>query len=128
MVRIAGVNIPDKKRIEFALPYVYGIGQAVARKILESAGIEKSKRTSDLASDEVNRIRALIEGQYVIEGELRRRIASNIKRLKDIKSHRGIRHARSLPVRGQRTRTNSRTRRGNVRRTAVSGKRKAEKK
>lgn len=128
MVRIAGVQIPDKKRIEFALPYVYGVGPSLARKILKDTQIDASKRTSDLSGDEVNRIRNLIESQYVIEGELRRKIAINIKRLKDIKSYRGGRHIKGLPVRGQGTRTNSRTRRGNVRRTTTSGKRKVEKK
>ncbi|MCH7883270.1 30S ribosomal protein S13 [Patescibacteria group bacterium] len=128
MVRIAGVTIPDQKRIEFALPYIYGIGLSMSRKILESSKVNKSKTTKDLTAEEVSRIRSLIEHDYAIEGELRRQVASNIKRLKEIKSYRGTRHLRGLPVRGQRTRTNSRTRRGNVRRTTTSGKRKAEKK
>ena len=128
MVRIAGVTIPDQKRIEFALPYIYGIGLSMSRKILESSKVNKSKTTKDLTAEEVSRIRSLIEHDYAIEGELRRQVTSNIKRLKEIKSYRGTRHLRGLPVRGQRTRTNSRTRRGNVRRTTTSGKRKAEKK
>ncbi|MEK7599158.1 MAG: 30S ribosomal protein S13 [Patescibacteria group bacterium] len=128
MVRIAGVNIPDKKKIEFALPYLYGIGHSLAKKILAEAKIDAAKLSDSLSSDELNRIRAAIESRYMIEGELRRQIASNIKRLKDIKSYRGARHMKGLPSRGQRTRTNSRTRRGNVRKTAISGKRKVEKK
>lgn len=128
MVRIAGVTIPDQKRIEFALPYIFGIGLPMSRKILESSKVNKSKTTKDLTTEEIGRIRNLIEHDYTIEGELRRQITSHIKRLKEIKSYRGTRHLRGLPVRGQRTRTNSRTRRGNVRRTTTSGKRKAEKK
>ena len=128
MVRIAGVTIPDQKRIEFALPYIFGIGLPMSRKILESSKVNKSKTTKDLTAEEIGRIRNLIEHDYAIEGELRRQIISNIKRLKEIKSYRGTRHLKGLPVRGQRTRTNSRTRRGNVRRTTTSGKRKAEKK
>ena len=128
MIRIAGTNIPDAKRIEFALPYIYGIGRPLSKKILKEANISLDKRSSELTADEVNRIRTLIESQYVIEGELRRRIAGNIKRLKDVKTYRGSRHSRNLPARGQRTKSNSRTRRGNVRRTMMSGKRKLEKK
>ena len=128
MVRIAGVNIPDAKRIEFALPYIFGVGRSAAKRILRDANVDVAKRASALTADEVNRIRLIIEGNYTIEGELRRAIGANIKRLTDIKAYRGSRHIRKLPVRGQRTRTNSRTRRGNVRKTTTSGKRKLEKK
>ncbi|MBI1957576.1 MAG: 30S ribosomal protein S13 [Candidatus Niyogibacteria bacterium] len=127
MVRIAGINIPDKKRIEFALPYIYGIGRTLAGRLLRDAKVDLGKRASELTSDEVNRIRAVIEKNYAIEGELRRRVTANIKRLREIKSYRGTRHIKGLPARGQRTKTNSRTRRGNVRRTMMSGKRKLEK-
>ena len=128
MVRIAGVNIPDAKRIEFALPYIFGVGHSAAKRILHDANVDVAKRAGALSADEVNRIRLIIEKNYTIEGELRRAIGSNIKRLTDIKTYRGSRHVRKLPVRGQRTRTNSRTRRGNVRKTTTSGKRKLEKK
>ncbi|MBI2039099.1 MAG: 30S ribosomal protein S13 [Candidatus Niyogibacteria bacterium] len=127
MARIAGIVIPDKKRIEFALPYIYGIGHRAAQRILGEAKIDFGKRASELTADEVNRIRAVIESRYAIEGELRRRVAANIKRLREIKSYRGLRHMKGLPARGQRTKSNSRTRRGNVRRTMMSGKRKLEK-
>ncbi len=128
MVRIAGVNIPDKKRIDFSLPYIYGVGRPLAKKILKEAKIEASKSAGSLTADEINRIRMILEGNYRVEGDLRRIVSSNIKRLRDIKSYRGIRHMKGLPSRGQRTKTNSRTRRGNVRRTTISGKRKVEKK
>ncbi|PIR69890.1 MAG: 30S ribosomal protein S13 [Candidatus Niyogibacteria bacterium CG10_big_fil_rev_8_21_14_0_10_46_36] len=128
MPRIAGVEIPENKRIEFALPSIYGIGRSLARRIAESAKIGVDKKVSELTPDEVNRLRAIIEGQMTIEGDLRRDIRTNIKRLKDIKAYRGTRHMRNLPVHGQRTKTNSRTRRGNVRQTMGSGKRKLEKK
>lgn len=128
MARIAGVNIPDKKKVEFSLPYIYGLGRSAAIKILDAAKIDRHKLVSSLTAGEVNRIRSILEsGAYLIEGDLRRKISSDIKRLKDIKSYRGTRHIKGLPVRGQRTRTNSRTRRGNVRRTTISGKRKLEK-
>ena len=127
MVRIAGINIPNTKRIEFALPYIYGIGRVAAGKIVKAANIQNGKRAGELTADEVNRIRTIIESNYAIEGELRRRVAAHIKRLRDIKAYRGTRHIKGLPVRGQRTKTNSRTRRGNVRRTMMSGKRKLEK-
>ncbi|MEK7567049.1 MAG: 30S ribosomal protein S13 [Patescibacteria group bacterium] len=128
MVRIAGINIPDKKRVKFSLPYIYGVGRSLTEKILNEAKIDGDKLAGALTAEETNRIRAILEGHYQIEGDLRRKISSDIKRLKDIKSYRGSRHSRGLPVRGQRTRTNSRTRRGNVRRTTISGKRKVEKK
>jgi small subunit ribosomal protein S13 len=122
MPRIAGVNIPEEKRIEVALTYIYGIGLSLSRKILTAAGVDLNKRTKELSPEEINRIKDIVEKQYKVEGELRREIMMNIKRLKDIGSYRGMRHARRLPVRGQRTRTNSRTVRGNVRKTVGSGR------
>lgn len=128
MPRFLGVNIPDKKRIEIALTYIYGIGPTRAKYVLESARVHPDKRASELAPDELNRLKEIIEKNYKIEGDLKREVMFNIKRLKDIKSYRGIRHMRGLPVRGQRTKTNSRTRRGNVRKTAGSGRRALDKK
>lgn len=125
-MRIAGINIPDNKRAEIALTYIYGIGRHSSGLILKNVGINPDKRAKDLTPDEVNKIRSVIEKKYKIEGELRQIIRQNIQRLKDIQSYRGNRHARRLPVRGQRTKTNSRTVRGNVRKTAGSGKRKVE--
>lgn len=127
-MRMAGVNIPDNKGLAVALTYIFGIGRSAALKILAGAGVPENKKAKDLSSQETGLLRELIEKNYKIEGDLRREIGGNIKRLKDIRAYRGIRHIRSLPVRGQRTRTNSRTRRGNVRKTAGSGKRKMEKK
>lgn len=124
-MRIAGTNIPDNKKIEYALAYIYGIGVQSAKKIVASAKISPEKRAKDLSPDETNRLRELIERTYRIEGELRREVMLNIKRLKDIGTYRGNRHIRGLPVRGQRTKTNSRTRRGNVRKTMGSGRRPA---
>ena len=126
-MRIAGITIPENKRIEIALTALYGIGRARAQSILDEAGVEYGVRAKDLSSDKENTIRKIIESMR-IEGELKREIASNIKRLKDISSYRGSRHARSLPVRGQRTKTNQRTRKGNVRKTMGSGRTKVEKK
>ncbi|KKU53002.1 MAG: 30S ribosomal protein S13 [Candidatus Ryanbacteria bacterium RIFCSPHIGHO2_12_FULL_47_12b] len=128
MARIAGVNISDEKKIEIALSGIYGIGRARARRILAETKISDVKRTKDLSQEEMVRLRAIIEKEYTVEGALRREILLNIKRLKDIGSYRGYRHSRSLPVRGQRTKSNSRTRRGNVRKTMGSGRRKVEKK
>jgi len=128
MARIAGVNIPDNKKIEIALTYIYGIGRPRARYILELTKISGTKRAKELSADEVAQLRAIIEKDYAVEGALRREIMTNIKRLKDAGSYRGMRHARGLPSRGQRTKTNSRTRRGNIRKTMGSGKRKIEKK
>lgn len=125
-MRIAGVNIPDNKRIEIALRYIYGIGPSLARKTLTATGIDLNKRAKELNPAEVNKIQAFIEKNYKIEGELRQLIKQNIELLKDLGTYRGNRHARRLPVRGQRTRTNSRTVRGNVRKTMGSGKRKVE--
>lgn len=127
-MRIAGVNLPDNKKIAFSLSYIYGIGIPMAGKILEVAKISEDKRAKELTPAEVNKLREIIEKNYKVEGELRREVAVNIKRLKDIEAYRGLRHQRGLPSRGQRTKTNSRTRRGNVRHTMASGKRKLEKK
>jgi len=122
MPRIAGVNIPENKQIEIALTYIYGIGLSLARKILREAGIEFQKQAKDLTPDQINQLKEIIEKNYKIEGVLKREIMMSIKRLKDIGSFRGIRHIKGLPVRGQRTRTNTRTVRGNVRKTVGSGK------
>jgi len=122
MPRIAGVNIPEQKQIERALTYIYGIGLALSRKILNQAQIKFQRRAKDLTSEEVNRLKEIIEKNYKIEGELKREVMMNIKRLKDIGTFRGIRHIKGLPVRGQRTRTNTRTVRGNVRKTVGSGR------
>ncbi len=125
-MRIAGVTIPDNKQLAYALPLIFGIGPMRAREILVAAGLPFTKKGSELSNDEEQKVRSLAEA-YTIEGELRREIGQNIKRLKDIKSIRGDRHARGLPARGQRTKTNSRTRRGNVRKTMTSGRRTLEK-
>jgi len=125
-MRLLGINIPDNKRIEIALTYIYGLGQPSAIKILKSAKINLNKRVKDLTTEETSRLREIIEKNYKIEGELRQMVKQNISRLKEIQSYRGIRHLRKLPVRGQRTKTNSRTVRGNVRKTVGSGKRKTE--
>ncbi|MDD2657258.1 MAG: 30S ribosomal protein S13 [Candidatus Pacebacteria bacterium] len=126
MMRIAGVTLPDNKQLAYSLPLIFGIGPTRARDILKQVGIAVTKKGSELTADEEQKIRALAEG-FTIEGELRREIGQNIKRLKDIRSARGDRHSRGLPVRGQRTKTNSRTRRGNVRKTMTSGRRTLEK-
>ena len=125
-MRILGITVPNEKRLEIGLTCVYGIGISSARKILDQVGIEHSKRAKDLTPEEEKKIRTIIEGMK-IEGNLKREISGNIKRLKDIKTYRGIRHMKRLPVRGQRTKTNSRTIRGNVRKTMASGKRKESK-
>src|SRR3989338_10484723 len=125
MARIAGINIPDNKKIPICLGYIYGIGRPMALQILGEAKIDSSKRTKELTNQEIARLRDIIEKKHKVEGELRREIMMNIKRLKDIKSYRGSRHIRGLPVRGQRTKTNSRTRRGNVRKTMGSGRKPA---
>ena len=125
MPRIAGVNIPEKKRIKTALTYIYGIGPSLSAEILRTAGVDEAKRASELSSEEVGRLREIIEKGYKIEGELRREVMLCVKRLKDIGCWRGIRHIKKLPVRGQRTKTNNRTVRGNVRRTVGSGRKAA---
>ena len=124
-MRIAGINIPDNKKIEYSLPYIYGIGLTLSRKILKQVQVDGNKRAKDLSPVEVNRIREVIEKSYKIEGDLRREAMTNIKRLRELQTYRGIRHIRGLPVRGQRTKTNSRTRRGNVRKTMGSGRKTA---
>ena len=128
MARIAGINIPNEKRIEAALPFIYGVGLTLSKKILAATSVDPNKRTKDLTEPELNRIREYLEKGFKVEGELRQQILLNIKRLKETGSYRGIRHIRGLPVRGQRTKTNSRTRRGNVRKTAGSGRKNASEK
>lgn len=125
-MRIAGINIPDEKRIEVALTYIYGIGLTTSRKILKEAGLDANTRAKDIAPNEVNKIKDVLDKSYKIEGELRQVVKTNIARLKDIQAYRGTRHAKHLPAHGQRTKTNSRTVRGNIRKTATSGKRKVE--
>ena len=125
-MRILGITVPNEKRLEIGLTVIYGIGISSARKILDQVSIDHGKKAKDLTPDEENKIREIIE-KTPIEGNLKREISANIKRLKDIKSYRGIRHMKRLPVRGQRTKTNSRTVRGNVRHTMASGKRKETK-
>ena len=126
-MRILGITIPEEKRIDIGLTELFGIGRPRAEKILKEAGIDGSLKPKDISVDQENEIRKVIES-FKVEGDLKREIAGNIKRLKDIKAYRGIRHARSLPARGQRTKTNSRTRRGNVRKTMGTGRKVAEKK
>ncbi len=125
MPRIVGVNIPEKKQIEIALTYIYGIGRSLSRKILTEAGIKFDCLSSELKTEEINKLKDIIEKKYKIEGGLRREVMMNIKRLRDVGSWRGIRHIKGLPVRGQRTRTNTRSIRGNVRKTVGSGKKAA---
>lgn len=125
-MRISGVTIPNDKQLAYALPLLFGIGPSRARDILHRSGVHANKKGRELSSEEEQRIRTLAES-FMIEGELRREIGQNIKRLKDIRSARGERHSKGLPVRGQRTKTNSRTRRGNVRKTMTSGRRTLEK-
>lgn len=127
-MRIAGTNIPQDKKIGVSLRYIYGVGPAFAEKILKATKIDWNIRTKDLTTDQQDSLRAVVEKHYKTEGDLRREIGSNIKRLKDIKCYRGIRHMKHLPVRGQRTRTNSRTVRGNKRNLATSGKKPAAQK
>lgn len=127
MARIAGVTIPIHKRAVVALTYIYGIGPQRAKKIMKATEIDEKVRVKDLSEAEVNRLRDFIEKNFKVEGELRRDLLGNVKRLKEIGSYRGSRHAKKLPARGQRTKTNSRTVRGNVRHTMGSGKRKLEK-
>ena len=128
MARIAGINIPDNKAIKISLTHIYGIGNSLAGKILKELKINPDVKTSKLDPREINQLREVIEKRFKIEGDLRHLVQMNIKRLKDVGCYRGIRHQRGLPVRGQRTKTNSRTVRGNVRRTMGSGRRKAAEK
>lgn len=123
MARIAGVTIPNDKRVVIALTYVYGVGRSTAVRVLKTAGVDENIRAKDLSEDQVTKIRELIEKNYRVEGDLRREVLGNLKRLKEIGCYRGSRHIKHLPVRGQRTKTNSRTVRGNVRKTTGSGRR-----
>ncbi len=125
-MRILGINIPNEKHLDIALTVLYGIGLSRARKVLAEAGVDSIRKADTLSVDEENSIRKAIES-LTIEGTLKREVAANVKRLKDIKAYRGVRHMRRMPVHGQRTKTNSRTVRGNVRKTMTSGRRKAEK-
>ena len=127
-IRIAGITIPNEKRVEIALTYIFGIGKFKANSILKLAKVNPDTRVKDLTDDQANKLRDLIEKQNKVEGELRREIAANVKRLKEIGSYRGSRHSKSLPTRGQRTKTNSRTVRHNIRKTATSGKKLAAEK
>ena len=124
MARIAGVDLPKAKRVEIALTYIFGIGRTSAQKIADEAGIDRNKKTDDLTEQEITTIRTVLDAKYKIEGDLRREVAMNIKRLTDLNSYRGLRHKKGLPVRGQRTHTNSRTRKGP--RRAVMGKKKTK--
>ncbi len=126
MARIAGVDLPREKRVEVGLTYIYGVGLTTSQEILNTTGINPDTRIKDLSDDEVVRLREVIDRDYVVEGDLRREVAMNIKRLQEIGCYRGLRHRRNLPVRGQRTRTNARTKRG-ARRT-VAGKKRAARK
>lgn len=123
MARIAGIDIPTDKQVQFSLSYIYGIGRVSARKILDQTGIPPERMVRDLGEDDVVRLRSVIEGDYMVEGDLRRDVRQNIQRLIEVNCYRGARHRRGLPVRGQRTKTNARSRRG--RRRAVAGNRKA---
>jgi small subunit ribosomal protein S13 len=122
MPRISGISIPDTKHVEIALTYIYGIGPSLSRKILKGANVNPQKKASELDQEEISRIKEIIDGNYKIEGELRREVMMNVKRLKDIGAWRGLRHIKRLPARGQRTKTNTRTIRGNVRKTVGSGR------
>ena len=125
MARIAGVNLPAEKRIEYALPYIYGIGLATGRLVLDKAKVDSAKRTKELSDAEVDKLRALIEKTFKVEGDLRMQVSGNVKRLVEIGSYRGLRHKLHLPTRGQQTKTNARTVHGNRRATATSGKKPA---
>lgn len=128
MARLAGVNIPDEKRTVIALTYIYGIGPTQSQLILDRTKIDGSKRAKDLTAEEVGRLREIIEKEYSVEGALRKERMLNVKHLRDVGAYRGMRHSRSLPVHGQRTKSNSRTVRGNKRQTMGSGRRKVDKK
>lgn len=128
MARIAGVDIPRNKQVEVSLTYIYGIGRSRSREILDKSGVDPMTRVRDLEDSEVARLREIIDGDYIVEGDLRREVAMNIKRLTEIGSYRGHRHRRGLPVRGQRTRTNARTRKGPKKTVAGRGRRRGAKK
>jgi len=125
-MRILGITIPEEKRIDIGLTILFGVGRSRALQILKDAKVDGSKKPKDITIDEENKIRTIMES-VPLEGDLKREISANVKRLKDIKAYRGVRHMRGLPVRGQRTKTNSRTRRGNVRKTMGTGRKVAEK-
>jgi small subunit ribosomal protein S13 len=128
MARIAGVTLPDNKRIEIALTSIYGVGLSTSQKILKELGVDPNTRMKDVSEEDVNKLREIIEKRYRVEGDLRHEIKMNIRRLKEVGTYRGSRHSKGLPVRGQRTKTNNRTVRGNVRRTMGSGRRSASEK
>ena len=125
MARISGVNIPTAKKIHIALTYIYGIGPKIASDLCNKASIDKSKRVNELNDDELNKIREIIDQKHVVEGDLRRKVSMDIKRLNDLGCYRGLRHRKKLPVRGQRTHTNARTRKGKA--VAIAGKKKVTK-
>ena len=125
MARISGVNIPTAKKIHIALTYIYGIGPKIATELCDQASIDKSKRVNELNDDELNKIREIIDKQHMVEGDLRRKVSMDIKRLNDLGCYRGLRHRKKLPVRGQRTHTNARTRKGKA--VAIAGKKKVTK-
>ena len=125
MARISGVNIPTAKKIHIALTYIYGIGPKIATELCDQASIDKSKRVNELNDDELNKIREIIDQKHVVEGDLRRKVSMDIKRLNDLGCYRGLRHRKKLPVRGQRTHTNARTRKGKA--VAIAGKKKVTK-
>ena len=125
MPRLLGVHIPDDKKIEYSLTYVYGIGKTLSKKILKTVDISLDKKAKDLTQDELSKIKEAVEAHYLVEGDLKREVMMNVKRLKDISSWRGQRHSKRLPVRGQTTRINSRTVRGNKRATVGSGRKAA---
>ena len=125
MARISGVNIPTNKKVHIALTYIYGIGPKISQDICKDASIDTSKRVSELKDDELNKIRELIDNNYSVEGDLRRKVSMDIKRLNDLGCYRGLRHRKKLPVRGQRTHTNARTRKGKA--VAIAGKKKVTK-
>lgn len=126
-MRILGINIPEEKRLEVGLTALFGVGRSRAKTILAEAGVDAGAKPKDVSTEAENKIRGIIE-KMVLEGDLKREVSGNIKRLKDIKAYRGVRHSRGLPARGQRTKTNSRTRRGNVRKTMGTGRKVADKK
>jgi small subunit ribosomal protein S13 len=127
MARVAGVDLPPRKRIEIGLTYIYGIGRTRANSILYRAGVDREKKVSELTEDEVNRIRLVLEEEGAVEGDLRKEVSMNVKRLMEMSAYRGLRHRRGLPVRGQRTHTNARTRKGPRRGTIANKKRSAAK-
>ncbi len=128
MARIAGVDLPRDKRVEVGLTYIYGIGRSLSNEILEKAGVDPDTRVKDLTESEITSLRSTIDREYTVEGDLRREVQMNIRRLKDIRCYRGIRHIKGLPVRGQRTRTNARTRKGPKKTVAGRGRKRGMKK